>query len=296
MANRFLPIGIQDFEKLRNFNNIYVDKTPYIYELTRTSTPYFLSRPRRFGKSLLSSTLHSFFEGDKELFEGLKVMALEKEWTRYPVLHFDLSSTKHLPVSGIVAELGIQLSQLEAVYGADPAEISPGMRLAGLIRRAFMQTGMQVVVILDEYDAPILDVLQQDDRLHEIREVLQEFYQRLKLSEPFLRFCFITGITKFSQLSIFSTINNLMNVSMDPRFATICGITEQELCIDMREDIEALAGTYGVSPEEMHRRLKRQYDGYHFSKEAEEVYNPFSLLKCFGQKTLLVDLKKSLSE
>ncbi len=278
---RRYPVGIQTFSEIIKKGYVYVDKTDLVWLLADYAKFIFLSRPRRFGKSLLSSTIHSYFAGEKELFEGLKIMEYEQEWLQYPVLHFDLSGAKHLPVQGVKDELDQLLKPYEKLYGSDNGETSPGMRMAGLVNRAFEQTGRQVVVIIDEYDAPLLDVLHDDERLADIREVMQEFYQRLKMLEPKIKFCFVTGITKFSQLSIFSTINNLMNVTMDPQFATICGITENELVTTLLEDIKLLAHKNEVSFEEMHDQLKLQYDGYHFSEYSEEVYNPFSLIKAF---------------
>ena len=282
---RKYPVGIQTFSEIRKGNYIYIDKTDLVWQMTKTKY-VFLSRPRRFGKSLLTTTLDSYFKGEKELFEGLKIMELEKEWKQYPVLHFDLSGARHLPVEQVKDELNRQLDDLETVYGSNPAETSPGMRLAGLIKRSSQQTGAQAVVIIDEYDAPLLDVLHEEDRLEAVREVMQEFYQRLKMCEAMIRFCFITGITKFSQLSIFSTINNLTNISMDDRYAAICGITEQELATDMAPDIAMLAKEYECTPEEMHEKLKQMYDGYRFAKSSPDIYNPFSLLKCFNHKDI----------
>lgn len=278
---RKYPVGIQTFSEIIENGYVYVDKTDLVWKLAEYAKFIFLSRPRRFGKSLLSSTLHSYFAGERELFEGLKIMELEREWRQYPVLHFDLSGAKHLPIQGVKDELNLLLKPYEKLYGSNPEESSPGMRMAGIVDRAYEQTGSQVVIIIDEYDAPLLDVLHDDERLADMREVMQEFYQRLKRLEPKLKFCFITGITKFSQLSIFSTINNLMNVTMDPQFAAICGITEHELVTTLHEDIEMLAEKNEMSYEEMHAKLKLQYDGYHFSKFSEEVYNPFSLIKAF---------------
>lgn len=278
---RKYPVGIQTFERIIKDGYMYIDKTDLIWQLAHYATFIFLSRPRRFGKSLLSSTLHSYFAGEKDLFKGLKIMELEKEWKQYPVLHFDLSAAKHLDKKGVEEEIGMQLKLFENTYGRDQGETSIGMRLGGIIRRAHQQTGTQVAVIIDEYDAPLLDVLHDDGRLHDMRELLQEFYQRLKMLEPYIKFCFITGITKFSQLSIFSTINNLTNVTLDPTFSAICGITEDELCTTLWPDVERLATVYKISAEDMHQRLKRQYDGYHFSENSPEVYNPFSLLKSF---------------
>ena len=284
MTERRYPIGIQTFSEVIRGGFVYVDKTDLVWQLAHYAKFIFLSRPRRFGKSLLSSTIHSYFDGDRELFEGLKIMQLEKEWKRYPVLHFDLSGARHMPVDKVVEELERLLKEMEKIYGRDPGETTPGMRMAGLVNRAYEQTGEQVAVIIDEYDSPLLDVLHDDGRLADMREVMQEFYQRLKMQEPKLKFCFITGITKFSQLSIFSTINNLTNVTMDTAFSSICGITETELTTMLRPDIERLAGIYKVTPEEMHQKLKLQYDGYHFTEESEELYNPYSLLKAFQQR------------
>ena len=278
---RRYPVGIQTFSEIIKKGYVYVDKTDLVWLLADYAKFIFLSRPRRFGKSLLSSTIHSYFAGERELFEGLKIMEYEQEWLQYPVLHFDLSGAKHLPAQGVKDELDQLLKPYEKLYGSDNGESSPGMRMAGLVNRAYEQTGRQVVVIIDEYDAPLLDVLHDEERLADMREVMQEFYQRLKRLEPMLKFCFITGITKFSQLSIFSTINNLMNVTMDPKFAAICGITENELVTTLHEDIELLAQKNEISYEEMHGQLKLQYDGYHFSEYSEEVYNPFSLIKAF---------------
>ena len=285
-TNRKYPIGIQTFSRIISEGYLYVDKTDLVWQLQNYATYVFLSRPRRFGKSLLTSTLESYFKGEKELFEGLKIMHYEKEWKHYPVIHLDLSGAKHMPPQGVSDELGLILERYEKIYGANPKENTPGMRLSGLIDRAFEQTGCQVAVIIDEYDAPLLDVLHEEEQLKQMREVMQEFYQRLKKQEPKIKFCFITGITKFSQLSIFSTINNLMNVTMDPRFSAICGITEDELLTVMADDIQELALAYGESFEQMHERLKLRYDDYHFSENSPEVYNPFSLLKAFASRKL----------
>ena len=283
-TERKYPIGIQTFERIIRGGYIYVDKTDLVWQLAHYATFIFLSRPRRFGKSLLSSTLHSYFAGQKELFEGLKIMELEQEWEQYPVLHFDLSGARHMPVKGVREELERLLREMEKTYGRDTEETTPGMRMAGLVNRAYEQTGKQVAVIIDEYDAPLLDVLHEDEALKDMREVMQEFYQRLKMLEPKIKFCFITGITKFSQLSIFSTINNLTNVTMDSMFASICGITENELTTTLKPDIERLACLYQMTYDDMHQKLKLQYDGYHFTEDSEEIYNPFSLLKAFQQR------------
>lgn len=286
-TTRRYPVGIQTFERLREENYIYIDKTDLVWRMTKESPFVFLSRPRRFGKSLLSSTLHSYFDGRRDLFEGLKIMELEKDWTQYPVIHVDLSTVKNKPTSEeLERAMSLMLSPLLDQYGRNEEEKTPGEKLQGLIRRAYEKTGRQVAVIIDEYDAPLLDVLHEDAMLPEFRRVMQEFYQPLKASEPMIRFCFITGITKFSQLSIFSTINNLTNISLDSKYAAICGITEHEFANDMAQDIAMLAEEYECTPEEMHTKLKRQYDGYRFAGKSPEIYNPFSLLKCFNQRKI----------
>ena len=286
-ANRRYPVGIQTFERIREENYLYIDKTDLVWKMTKESPFVFLSRPRRFGKSLLTTTLNSYFKGQKELFEGLKIMELEKEWESYPVMHVDLSMAKNQDTAESLRNtLLLLLKPLIAEYGQDGDEILPGQILRGMIQRAYEKTGKQVVVVIDEYDAPLLDVLHDETLLPEYRRVMQEFYQPLKASEAMIRFCFITGITKFSQLSIFSTINNLTNISMDDKYAAICGITEDEFANDMAPDIAMLAEEYECTPEEMHAKLKRQYDGYRFAGKSPDVYNPFSLLKCFNQRKI----------
>jgi hypothetical protein len=286
MTERKYPVGIQTFSEIRKGNYIYIDKTDLVWQMTKTKY-VFLSRPRRFGKSLLTTTLDSYFKGDKELFQGLKIMELEKEWNSYPIIHIDLSVAKRQPSAEELRKTLMWILQpLYKIYGSDVLETSPGKMLNGLIHRAYEQTNEQVVVIIDEYDAPLLDILHEKEPLEEFRNVMQEFFIQLKANEALIKFCFITGITKFSQLSIFSTINNLTNVSMSPEFATICGITDEELTTVMAEDIKRLAEADECSSEAMHEKLKLRYDGYHFSGISKEVYNPFSLLKAFQQKEL----------
>ena len=288
MTERRYPIGIQTFSEIIRERYVYVDKTDLVWQLAHYAKFIFLSRPRRFGKSLLTSTLESYFRGKKELFEGLKIMSLEKEWEQYPVIRIDLSTAKYQQsVEELRDRLLLILKEHVNIYGRDDDEKTPGSLLEGLINRAYGQTGKQVVVIIDEYDAPLLDVLHREDLLDEFRLALQELYQPLKANEAKIKFCFITGITKFSQLSIFSTINNLTNVTMDTMFASICGITETELTTTLQPDIERLAAIMSVTPEEMHQKLKQRYDGYHFTKNSEELYNPFSLLKAFQQRELV---------
>ncbi len=286
MTERKYPIGIQTFSEIIRGGYIYADKTDLVWQLANYSKYIFLSRPRRFGKSLLTSTLYSYFRGEKELFEGLKIMPLEKEWKQYPVLHIDLSVLKGKNSAlELQRSLKLHLSYISN-YAKKEEEQTPGEYFERLIRRAYEQTGRQVVVIVDEYDAPLLDVLHEEENLPAFRKVMQEFYQPLKACEAMIRFCFITGITKFSQLSIFSTLNNLKNVTMNPMFGSICGITEHELVTVLADDIKEMAVKYECTPEEMHEKLKLRYDGYHFSEDSEEIYNPFSLLNALGDKKL----------
>ena len=284
---RKYPVGIQTFSEIIKENYIYVDKTDLVWELAHYAKFIFMIRPRRFGKSLLTSTLDSYFRGDRELFEGLKIMPLEKEWTQYPVLHLDLSVAKGQDNAEELREtLMWMMEPLTSVYGHKSTETTPGKLITGLIHRAVEKTGKQVAVIIDEYDAPLLDVLHTQATLDAMRKVMQEFYVPLKANEAYIKFCFITGITKFSQLSIFSTINNLKNVSLLPRFATICGFTEQEVQTVFKEDIVAMAKYFKLTPEAMYAKIKFKYDGYHFAGGAEAVFNPFSLLNALGDRML----------
>ncbi|MBR0176191.1 MAG: AAA family ATPase [Bacteroidales bacterium] len=285
-ASRRYPVGIQTFSEIRKGDYLYIDKTDLVWEMTRMKY-VFLSRPRRFGKSLLTTTLDSYFKGQKELFEGLKIMALEKEWESYPVIHLDLSVTKaESTVDGLRSVLFRILEGYKSIYGEGEYENAPGGLFSGIIHRAYQKTGKQVVIIIDEYDAPLLDKLNEKELLESFRNVMQEFFVQLKANEAVIRFCFITGITKFSQLSIFSTINNLTNISMDDKYAAICGITENEFANDMAPDIAMLAEEYECTPDEMRAKLKLQYDGYRFAGRSPDLYNPFSLLKCFNQRKI----------
>ena len=284
---RLYTAGIADFESIRQDGRIYVDKTDLIYKLTKESKFVFLSRPRRFGKSLLCSTLKYYFQGRKDLFEGLAIGELEKDWKHYPVLHFDLSRCKNQPgTKEIIVALEMQLKDYETLYGRDEDETTPGLRFAGLIKRVHRQTGLKAVVILDEYDAPLLDYLHQPEPLKEVRRIMQEFYQVVKACDADEQFVFITGITKFSQLSIFSTLNNLRNISMMPQYSALCGITKAELQTVFDEDIQALADRYKCPKETMFEMLKQQYDGYHFSNESDDIFNPFSLMNVFTDQWL----------
>ena len=276
------PIGIQTFEKIIKGNYLYVDKTAYIYRMAHGASNYcFLSRPRRFGKSLLTSTLHSYFAGKKDLFKGLSIEKLETEWTEYPVLHFDMSLAKHVDKDTLESMLDVQLFEHEKIYGSPERAVTLNDRMKTLIMRAYEQTGRQVVVLIDEYDAPLLDVVHEEKNLPVLRNVMRNFYSPLKACDPYLRFVFLTGITKFSQLSIFSELNNLKNISMNELYAGICGITQEEMLEQMSEYIERLAVSLGMSKEDAWLKLKEKYDGYHFTWPSPDIYNPFSLLNAF---------------
>ena len=285
MALKLYPVGIQTFEDIATRNLLYIDKTEYIYRMTHGGGKYFfLSRPRRFGKSLLISTMESYFSGKKELFKGLAMEKLEQKWTEYPVLHFSMATAKHMDVDGLKSELNLKLLNYEHIYGKGEGEKNENQRLMGLIMRAYKQTGKKVVVLIDEYDAPLLDVAHEDERLEDLRYIMCNFYSPLKDCDPYLHFVFLTGITKFSQLSIFSELNNINNISMDDEYASICGITKDELLTQMAEDIDALAEKHALTREETIAKLKENYDGYHFSPSSPDVFNPFSLLNCFEKK------------
>ena len=285
MATKLYPVGIQTFERIRKEDLLYVDKTEYVYRMTHTSGKYFfLSRPRRFGKSLLVSTLDSYFSGKKELFNGLAVEKLETEWTAYPVLHFDMSGGKHMEKGQLARYLSSRLEREEQTWGITEPACDANDRLINLIDAAYEKTGRQVVVLIDEYDAPMLDVVHETEQLDVLRNIMRNFYSPLKMCEPKLRFVFLTGITKFSQLSIFSELNNIRNISMDDEYAGICGITKEELFTQMSEDIDVLAKAKAMSREEVVAKLQENYDGYHFSPSSPDVFNPFSLLNCFADK------------
>ena len=287
MARKLYPIGIQTFEEVRKLDNLYIDKTEYIYRMTHTDGKYFfLSRPRRFGKSLLVSTFKSYFEGKKELFEGLAIEKLEKEWNEYPVLHFSLAGGKHMEKERLDRYLLFILKENEDRFGVDCDSPDPNVRLLNLIKTVTVKTGKQAVVLIDEYDAPLLDVAHEKERLDVLRNTMRNFYSPLKDCEPLLRFVFLTGITKFSQLSIFSELNNITNVSMDEPYAGICGITKEELLTQMSDDIGALAVKLGITFEQTVDKLKDNYDGYHFTWPSPDVFNPFSLLNCFAKQKL----------
>ena len=287
MTGRRYPIGIQTFAEVIREGYVYVDKTDLVWQLAHDAKFIFMSRPRRFGKSLLTSTLESYFQGERKLFEGLKIMQLEKEWEQYPVIRLDLSTAKGRDTAEELRQsLMFMLRDYFKAYGKEAGEETPGQCLTGIIQRASAQTGKQVVVVIDEYDAPLLEVLHEQEQLATMRKVMQEFYQPLKANERFIKFCFITGITKFSQLSIFSSLNNIKNATMLPKFSAICGITEQEVKTVFAEDIREMADAEGLSPEAMFQLIKDRYDGYHFAPVSDDIYNPYSLLNAFDEKRL----------
>lgn len=287
MARKLYPIGIQTFSEIRTNDNLYIDKTAYIYRMANSDGKYFfLSRPRRFGKSLLVSTLLSYFEGRKELFKGLAIDNLEKEWAEYPVLHFDLSGGKHQEEDQLNRYLDFILKDNERRFGVECDAVDANVRLANLIASVYKKTGKQVVVLIDEYDAPLLDVVHQDERLESLRHLMRNFYSPLKQCEPMLRFVFLTGITKFSQLSIFSELNNITNISMDEAYAGICGITKEELLTQMSDDIDRLAEKLSITRENAIQQLKDNYDGYHFTYPSPDIFNPYSLLNCFSKEKI----------
>ena len=283
-ARKKYPIGMQSFSTMWKENYLYIDKTEYIYRMTHSDSKYmFLSRPRRFGKSLLVDTLHAYFEGKKELFEGLAIEKRETEWTQYPVLHFDFSTAKNLNKEELESELSFKLAKYEEVYGRKEGDERPNQRLQGLIERAYRQTGKEVVVLIDEYDAPLLDVMHEEKDLPVLRNVMRNFYSPLKALGAYLHFVFLTGITKFSQLSIFSELNNIQNISMLQEYAAICGITEEEIRRQMDAGLEAFAQKLSITKEEMLEKLKANYDGYHFTWPSPDIYNPYSLMNAFSE-------------
>ena len=284
-ALKLYPVGIQTFSELREKNYLYIDKTEQVYRMTHSASKYmFLSRPRRFGKSLLVSTLQVYFEGRKELFQGLAMERLEKEWTQYPVLHFDMSLGKHMDKDALNRYLHNQLQDNEISLDITPREtIDINIRLGNLIKDTYRKYNSQVVVLIDEYDAPLLDVMHEDANLPVLRNVMRNFYSPLKACGPYLRYVFLTGITKFSQLSIFSELNNIENISMDEQYTAVCGITEEEMRTQMDADLEAFAAKLHTDKEGLLTQLKANYDGYHFTWPSPDIYNPYSLFNAFNK-------------
>jgi len=301
---RKFPIGIQSFEKLRTQGYLYVDKTAMIYQIASTSIPYFLSRPRRFGKSLLLSTLEAYFEGRKDLFEGLALFELETQWEKFPILHLDLNAEKFESIKGLDAILSRYLDKWEDLYGKNEREETLSGRFEGVIWRAYEQTGKRVVVLVDEYDKPMLSAISDEKLSGEYRKTLKAFYGVLKSSDRYLRFVFLTGVTKFAQVSVFSDLNQLVDISLKHDYASLCGITKKELLQDFEPELKILAKKQELTVDEAFDKMCRQYDGYHFAPEAEGMFNPFSVLNALnfsdfdnywfqtGTPTYLVDLLK----
>ncbi|MDR1556423.1 MAG: ATP-binding protein [Tannerellaceae bacterium] len=281
---RKLPIGVQDFEKLRKEGFLYVDKTQYIHDLAMQGVPYFLGRPRRFGKSLLLSTIKAYFQGKKELFEGLAIATLEKDWVEYPVVHIDMSVGIITGNDSLIDQLDAVMTDFENQWGRTVESNNPAIRLAAVIRQAYRQTGQKVVVLVDEYDKPLLDNMDDLNASDAIRKTLKGFYGALKSADAYLQFVFLTGVTRFSKVSVFSDLNHLTDISMDNEFAGICGISEAELIQYFQPEINALAKENELSYEETLAGLKKYYNGYHFSRKSEGIYNPFSLLNTFQKR------------
>ena len=305
VMGKLYPVGIQNFEKLRNGGYFYIDKTALVYRLVTTGSYYFLGRPRRFGKSLLVSTLEAYFQGKKELFEGLAVSELEKGWKQYPVIHLDLNAKKFDGPEDLIRLIDRQLLVLEAEYGKVETDETIDDRFVSLIRNMHDRTGERVVILVDEYDKPLLQAIGNEALQNEYRAILKAFYGVLKSMDGYIRFALLTGVTKFGKVSVFSDLNNLFDISMDENYTSICGISEKELLDNFDEDIRALAENNGQTYEEACAKLKENYDGYHFYPGSTGIYNPFSLLNTFmkgrygsywfetGTPTYLVELLKS---
>ena len=285
MATKRYPLGIQTFSEIVKGNYFYADKTDIVYRLAHYAKFHFLSRPRRFGKSLFVSTLQAYFEGKKDLFKGLAIENLEKEWIEYPVIHLDVSGGKCYSLESLHAVLNMVLLSYEKKYGlvADSPK-SYSARLTQIITEAIRQTGKQAVVLIDEYDAPMLDAMGDDTLLEEVRNIMRDFFSPLKEQERNLRFVLITGISKFSQLSIFSELNNLKIISMKDEYSDICGITKEQLLTDFKEGIEEMAEHNDLTFEETVEQLKQHYDGYHFSPNCPDIFNPYSIINALDDK------------
>ena len=301
---RKLPVGIQSFEVLRTQDYLYVDKTDMIYRLVSTYIPYFLSRPRRFGKSLLLSTLKAYFEGRKDLFEELAISELETEWEKYPILYLDLNAEKYDSVECLELILSVNLEKWENLYGKNESEQSLSRRFAGVIERAYEKTGKRVVVLIDEYDKPMLSAIFDEELSKEYRTVLKAFYGVLKSSGQYLRFLFLTGVTKFAQVSVFSDLNHLADISSVDDYASLCGITKNEMLHFFTPELKRLAQKQEMTFDEAVEKMAQQYDGYHFVPYSDGMFNPFSVLNALnfgnfgnywfqtGTPTYLVDLLK----
>lgn len=272
------PIGIQDFEKLRTKGYSYVDKSRFVYKLATEGEYYFLSRPRRFGKSLFLSTLEAYFQGKKELFEGLAIYDLETEWKKYPIFHIDLNTANFREKDSLYTVLNDYLTTWESKYGTRESEATLALRFKGVIARAAEKEGCGVVILIDEYDKPILQTLRDPKLQAEHRARLKAFYSVLKTQDRYIKFAFLTGVTKFGKVSVFSDLNNLTDISMDHRYISICGMTEKELLTNFKEGIGELASANEDNETETIDKLRMRYSGYHFEENSEEIYNPFSVL------------------
>jgi hypothetical protein len=283
---RKLPIGIQDFEDLRTNGYLYVDKTAYVHSLATMGKPYFLGRPRRFGKSLFLSTLKAYFLGKKELFDGLTIAKLEKDWTEYPVIYIDINRTVYENSQKFNNSLNVILKEYDAGWNVETEFADASLHLDQLISAAHQQTNRKVAVLIDEYDKPLVNTLDEPELNEELRKILKTFYGVLKSADAHLRFVFLTGVTKFSKVSVFSDLNHLEDISMDAQYAGICGISESELPAYFQPEIQALAGELGKRYEATLAELQKRYDGYHFCENTEGIYNPFSLLNTFRKRVL----------
>ena len=302
MSNKIYPIGIQNFESLRQDGYFYIDKTALMYQMVKTGRYYFLSRPRRFGKSLLISTLEAYFQGKKELFTGLAVEKLEKDWIKYPILHLDLNIEKYDTPESLDKILNDNLEYWESQYGTRPSETSFSLRFAGIIQRACEKTGQRVVILVDEYDKPMLQAIGNEELQKQFRNTLKPFYGALKTKDGYIKFALLTGVTKFGKVSVFSDLNQLNDISMKPPYATVCGITRQELVDTFTPELKNLSEANQLTFEETLQKMTATYDGYHFCEFAEGVFNPFSVLNSFdgckfdsywfqtGTPTFLVEL------
>ena len=284
MSTKIYPIGIQNFEKIRNDGYLYIDKTALMYQMVKTGSYYFLSRPRRFGKSLLISTLEAYFQGKKELFTGLAVERLEKDWIKYPILHLDLNIEKYDTPESLDNILEKSLTAWEKLYGAEPSERSFSLRFAGIIERACKQAGQRVVILVDEYDKPMLQAIGNEKLQKQFRDTLKPFYGALKTMDGYIKFAFLTGVTKFGKVSVFSDLNNLDDISMRKDYVEICGVSDQELHENLDIELHEFAETQGLSYDKLCTKLKEYYDGYHFTHNSIGIYNPFSLLNAFKYK------------
>ena len=284
MSNKIYPIGIQNFESLRQDGYFYIDKTALMYQMVKTGRYYFLSRPRRFGKSLLISTLEAYFQGKKELFTGLAVEKLEKDWIKYPILHLDLNIEKYDTPESLDKILNDNLEYWESQYGTRPSETSFSLRFAGIIQRACEKTGQRVVILVDEYDKPMLQAIGNEELQKQFRNTLKPFYGALKTKDGYIKFALLTGVTKFGKVSVFSDLNNLDDISMWNEYVEICGVSEREIHENLEAELHEFAAARGITYDKLCEDLRECYDGYHFTHNSIGMYNPFSLLNAFKRK------------